>query len=295
MNRKITLLTLFTLLAGTSVFTPGSALAERGNSVSNDRSEHRVEKQRPQRAEREAPQRVERERPQRAERQAPQRAERERPQRAERQAPQRAERQAPQRAERARPQYTQRESAQRVERFEQREHRPAASQHRTYERRNSSASPRHIERGRTIHVEHPRIIVKPRYYHPVARSRFFRGTRIYRPYGYLYPGFGFYYSDHDAFRFLAFTALTLAIIQHLDEPQQRMHEHALVLATTAEVGDSHYWSSGRSSGSVTLLYVGFDARGREYRESRQIITVGSRTETSVVHTYLSANGRWEIL
>lgn len=254
MKRKITLLTLFTLLAGTSVFTPGNALAERGNNVSNDRSEHRVEKQRPQRAERQAPQQV----------------------------------------ERARPQFTQRESAQRVERFERREHRPAVSQHRTYERRNSSASPHHVERRRTIHVEHPRIIVKPRYYHPVARSRYFRGIRIYRPYGYLYPGFGFYYSDHDALRFLAFTALTLAIIQHLDEPQQRMHEHALVLATTAEVGDSHYWSSGRSSGSVTLLYIGFDARGREYREFRQEVTVSGRTETSYARAHLNSNGHWDV-
>lgn len=278
MKRKITLLSLFALLAGTSVFTPGSALAERGDNLSNDRREQRVERQ--------APQRVEKQHLQRTERQAPQRVKRQRLQRAERQTSQRVERQ--------RPQYAQRESPQRAERFERHEQRPAVAQQQNYQKRSGAVAPRHIESRRTIHIERPRIIVKPRYYHPVARSRYFRGVRIYRPYGYLYPGFGFYYSDHDAFRFLAFTALTLAIIQHLDEPQQRMHEHALVLATTAEIGDTHYWSSGHSSGSVTLLFIGSDSQGREYREFRQEVTDRGRTETSYARAYLNSNGRWDV-
>jgi len=254
MNRKITLLTLFTLLAGTSVISPDTAFAERDDNVSNDRREQRVEKQRPQRAERNTPQHVERERPQ----------------------------------------YRERKNSQRTERFERREQKPAVSQHRADQKRYSTVAPRHVESRRTYRVERPRHIVRHRYYHPVPRNRYFRGIRIYRPYGYLYPGFGYYYSDHDAFRFLAFTAVTLAIIQHLDEPQQRMHEHALVLATTAEIGDTHYWGSEHSSGSVTLLYIGSDARGREYREFRQEVTTGGRTETSYARAYLNSNGRWDV-
>ena len=263
MNTKKLFLTLFALFAGASSLIPAAAVAERDNGRDQFRQHESRTEQRDSR-----------------QTDTPQRVERQAPQRAERQAPQRAERQAPQR----------------VERQERREQRPAVVQQRTYEQRNSNMQERrHMESRRTFHIEPPRQIVRPGYYRHVPRNRYFMGIRIYRPYGYLYPGFGFYYSDNDAFRWLAFTALTLTIVDHLDEHQQRMHEQALIRATSAEVGDTLYWDDGHASGSVTVLYIGTDSRGREYREFRQTVSARGRTETSYGSAYLKRNGTWEVL
>jgi len=166
---------------------------------------------------------------------------------------------------------------------------------RTYDRDHRvSASSRHVETRRSFHVEVPQRIVRPHNYRSVPRSRYYLGIRVYRPYGYLYPGFGFYYSDNDAFRWLAFTALTLTIVNQLDEHQQRMHEQALIRATTGEEGDTLYWDDRGASGSVTVLYIGTDSRGREYREFRQTVSAHGRTETSYGSATLRANGTWQV-
>jgi len=284
MKNKTLLLTLFSLLAATLAFTPALALSEPGDNRSRDRqkqesrSEHRETRQinKAQRVERNAQQRIERRTPQHIERNTQQRMERRTPQRVERN--------------------THQSTPQRLERQERREHRPAVVQPRSYEQRRAltPAARRHIETRRSLHIKRPARIVKPRYYRHVPRSRYYMGMRIYRPYGYLYPGFGHYYSDHDAFRWLAFTALTLSIIDHLDEHQQRMHEQALIRATTAQVGDTLYWDDRHASGSVTILYIGTDHRGREYREFRQTVTARGRTETSYGSAYLKANGSWKV-
>jgi len=262
MNTKMIILALFSLLAGT--FSPASALAER------DDGDYRDRQQQSQREHRETRQTTQ---PQRVERQSPQRVERQSPQRVERQSPQRVERQSPQRVERQR---------------------PVIMQHYSYNQR-ATARPEtrhHIVTRRTFHIVKARHIVKPSYYHRVPRSRYYMGIRIYRPYGYLYPGFGFYYSDHDAFRWIAFTALTLTIIDHLDEYQQRMHEQAIIRATSADIGDTLYWHDGHTSGSVTVLHIGTDTRGRKYREFRQIVSVRGKTQTSYGSAYLKSNGTW---
>lgn len=173
---------------------------------------------------------------------------------------------------------------------------PHSSAHRpTYDRgRRAVSSRRHIETHRSFHIERPHRIIRPHNYRPVVRNRYYLGIHVYRPYGYLYPGFGFYYSDNDAFRWLAFTALTLTIIHELDEHQQRMHEQALIRATTGEEGDTLYWDDRNASGSVTVLYIGTDSRGREYREFRQTISTHGRTETSYGSATLKSNGSWQV-
>ena len=272
MNSKTLFLTLFSLLAGTLAFNPALALSDPGDNRSRDRqkqesrNEHRESRHinKPHRAERNTEQRMDRNTKQRMDRNTKQHMERSRPQR--------------------------------IERQERREHRPDLVQPRTYDQRRvlTPATRRHIETRRSLHIKRPAQIVKPRYYRHVPRSRYYMGTRIYRPYGYLYPGFGYYYSDHDALRWLAFTALTLNIIDQLDEHQQRMHEQALIRATTAEVGDTLYWDDRNASGSVTVLYIGTDYRGREYREFRQTVSAHNRTEMSYGSAYLKTNGVWKV-
>ncbi len=260
MNRTVIALSLISLLAGLFALAPASVFAERDGGFKRDRQQESRSQQHETRQ------------------QNQQRADKQRPQRVDRQNQHRVERQSPQRAERQ----------------DRREQRPAVAQHRFDEQRNRAVQQRrHVETRRTFHIERPRHISKPHYYRHVPRSRYFMGIRIYRPYGYLYPGFGFYYTDHDAFRWLAFTALTLTIIDHLDEQQQRMHEHAWIRATSADIGDTLYWDDRHASGSVTVIYIGTDSRGREYREFRQSVSARGRTETSYGSAYLKSNGNWE--
>jgi len=208
--------------------------------------------------------------------------------------PQRAEQRSQRRFERQRSLHIEQRNAQRVERHERRAQKPARVQRRIYEQPHRAVPRRHVETRRSLHIERPHRMSIQRSYHRVPRSRYYRGIRIYRPYGHLYPGFGYYYSDHDAFRWLAFTALTLTIIDRLDEQQQRMHEQALVRATSATVGDTLYWDDGDAFGSVTVLHIGTDYRGREYREFRQTVSVRGRTETSYARAYLKDNGVWTV-
>ena len=276
MHTRTVFLTLFTLLVGTSVLTPGVALAERDGDRERQpqsRSEHREnqhahERKEPQRAE---PKRVEQQRPHVATK-------------------------APQRAEQRQPRRIERNSQQSVERKENRQHNSAIARQQAHDGR-AEAKPEHrrqIETRRSFHIEQPRKPVYNRAYHHVPRQRHYRGVRVYRSYGYLYPGFGFYYSDNDAFRWLAFTALTLAIFDQLDEKQQRMHEQAQIRATTAYAGDTIYWQGYRSSGSITVTDIWQDRRGRECRELEQRVTAHGRTETSFGTVCENRNGAWEV-
>jgi len=256
MNDKTISLAILSLIVGAFAFAPSSAFAERDNDYRADKEQSRsFDRDNNYRADKQQSRNVERDKRSAIK---SHKAEKQNLSRVERNSPQRAERKSPQRVERNRV----------VERHE-------------------------LETRRTVHIVRPQHVEQPRYYRPVPRSRYYLGVRIYRPHGYLYSGFGFYYSDQDAFRWLTFTALTLTIIDHLDEHQQRMHEQALIRATSAEVGDTLYWNERYASGSVTVLYIGSDSRGREYREFRQTVSSNGRTETSYGSAYLKSNGRWE--
>ena len=127
----------------------------------------------------------------------------------------------------------------------------------------------------------------------MPRQRYYHGIHIHRRYGHPYAGFGFYYSDNDAMQWIAFTVLTLAIIDHLDEHQQRMHEQAQIRATTAHIGDTIYWRDRRSHGSVTVTDIWYE-RGRECRELEQSVTSRGRTESSFNTVCQDRSGRWEV-
>jgi len=295
MKNKALSLTIISLFATSAELASTTAYAER----SYDNS-HRSEKQQTRsdahdngkamKAQRsEQPQR------QRAEQKSFNSAEKNNAQRTDRPSPQLVERANPQRVEKKSPRYNKSRTPQNVQRDYRREQGNRNARNPVYDRDHRADVPRrHVEARRSFHVEAPQRIVRPHYYRTVPRSRYYLGIRVYRPYGYLYPGFGFYYSDNDAFHWLAFTALTLTIVNQLDEHQQRMHEQALIRATTGEEGDTLYWDDRGASGSVTVLYIGTDSRGREYREFRQTVSAHGRTETSYGSATLRADGTWKV-
>jgi len=303
MNTKALSLTLISLFAGSAALASSSAFAERAfdNGYRSEKQQSEGERRddrsaaKAQRSEKQNQKRDQSQGPD-VQRNKAQRTDRQSPQRVERSTPQREERSQPQRMEKNSPLYTpDNRAAQRGQPRDRRDIGDRNSRNPSFDRDHRSEAPRRqVETRRSMHVEPPQRAVRPHYSRPVPRTRYYLGLRVYRPYGYLYPGFGFYYSDNDAFRWLAFTALTLTIVNQLDEHQQRMHEQALIRATTGEEGDTLYWDDRGASGSVTVLYIGTDSRGREYREFRQTVSSRGRAETSYGSATLKSNGTWQV-
>ncbi|MFO7593232.1 MAG: hypothetical protein R6X15_04200 [Pseudomonadota bacterium] len=164
---------------------------------------------------------------------------------------------------------------------------------------------RHQEREREQH----RVIVirKPQWHQAsspryrerttiiVPRDRYVWGTHVRRPHGRPYHGYGFYFSDDDAFQWLAFTAITLKILDNLNEEQQRLHEAAQVRATTANVGEVIMWEEGNAYGSVATTRRGTTTTGRPCREFQQTVTIGGRTEQAYGTACMNPDGSWEVV
>lgn len=129
----------------------------------------------------------------------------------------------------------------------------------------------------------------------VPRERFVWGTRVIRPYGHRYRGYGYFYRDDDAFKWLAFTAISLKLLDNLNEEQQRLHEAAQVRATTAGVGETIIWEEGNASGSVTTSRRGSSSSGRPCREFQQRVTIGGKTEQAYGTACQNPDGSWEVV
>ena len=127
-----------------------------------------------------------------------------------------------------------------------------------------------------------------------SRSYVHRGVVVYRPHGHYYHGYGGYYNDNDAWKWLAFTAITLKVLDNLNEEQQRQHEAAQVEATTAPVGEAITWSDGSASGSVTTTREGQDGAGNQCREFQQEVTIAGETEQAYGTACLQPDGSWKI-
>jgi len=194
-------------------------------------------------------------------------------------------------------------AGQRTSQFEGRHDGPHAGAYRPSVVR--LAENRHIERREThynvrrLPVHQPVRIERPyesyrSTWRPVPRYRHYRGVNVYRQYGHRYPGFGFYYRDADAYPWLAFTALTLAVFDHLGEQQQRLHEQAFIRATTADTGDTIYWEDNHSSGSITVTGIWYDARGRQCRDLEQKVSSRNRTDINRNTVCEGRNGRWVV-
>ena len=129
----------------------------------------------------------------------------------------------------------------------------------------------------------------------VPRSRHYQGVRVLRPHGRPFHGYGFFYSDADAYRYLGLTAITLKILDNINEEQQRMHEAAQARATTSNVGEKIIWHEGNASGSVTTTRIGTSTSGRQCREFQQTVTIGGQTETAYGTACQQPDGAWEIV
>ncbi len=78
----------------------------------------------------------------------------------------------------------------------------------------------------------------------VPRRRSFRNVVVVRPFGHAYHGYGHFHLDNDAWKWLAFTAITLKILDNINEAAQRAHEDAQIKAVTAPVGEKKFGQKG---------------------------------------------------
>ncbi len=144
------------------------------------------------------------------------------------------------------------------------------------ERRDRGAPPRHAWPGRPAR--------------PWYRDNWHRHP--YRPY---YPRHRHFHRGDDFWGWVAFTAITLAIIDSLNEQQQREHELAMREALRAPVGETVRWNDRGASGSVTVTRDGTSSAGRYCREYNQQITVGGESQQAYGTACRNPDGSWEIL
>ncbi len=147
---------------------------------------------------------------------------------------------------------------------------------------NRRGEPHISYRGRTVVV-------------PGNRVRWYRDVVVVRPYGHWYPGYAHYHHDDDAWKWLAFTAITLGVLDYLNEAQQRQHEAAQVSAATAPIGERIIWQEGGASGSVTAVREGSTTSGRYCREFQHEVTVGGRTEQAYGTACRNPDGSWQVV
>lgn len=130
---------------------------------------------------------------------------------------------------------------------------------------------------------------------PRDRVRWYRDVVVIRPHGHWYPGYAHHYHDHDAYRWLAFTAITLGILDFLNEAQQREHEAAQIAATTAPIGERIIWQEGGASGTVVATREGTSTSGRYCREFQQEVSIGGKTEQAYGTACRNPDGSWEVI
>ena len=115
------------------------------------------------------------------------------------------------------------------------------------------------------------------------------------PRGRWHRGFGIFTTDTDAFKWLAFTAITIKLLDNLNEEQKRAHETAQIEATQAEVGETITWNKDGASGSVKVTRDGTSSSGRYCREFQQKISVGGKQESAYGTACRQPDGSWEVV
>jgi 17 kDa outer membrane surface antigen len=157
-------------------------------------------------------------------------------------------------------------------------------------------------------VVHRTPVVQAAYGHPhgyygpaptrvivVPERRRYRNIWVVRNYGHRYYGYGHYYRDNDAYKWLAFTAITVALINNLSEYQQRAYEDAQIRATTAPIGETIQWSQAGAYGTVTATRDGTSSSNRYCREFQKTVTIGGRTEQAYGTACMQPDGAWEVV
>lgn len=128
----------------------------------------------------------------------------------------------------------------------------------------------------------------------VPRKRTYKNIRIFRRFGHSYSGYGRFLVDDSAWKWLAFTAISLKLLDNIDEQAQREHEQAQISATTAPVGKTITWNTDTAKGQVVATKEGTNESGQLCREYQQTITVGGSTEQAFGVACLKSDGSWEI-
>jgi hypothetical protein len=131
------------------------------------------------------------------------------------------------------------------------------------------------------------IVVPPR--------RHYRKVWVVRDYGHRYYGYGRYHRDRDAYKWLSFTAITVALINNLTVYQQRAYEDAQIRATTAPVGQTIHWNEAGAYGTVTATREGTSSFNRYCREFQKTVTIGGRTEQAYGTACMQPDGAWEVV
>jgi hypothetical protein len=137
--------------------------------------------------------------------------------------------------------------------------------------------------------------------HPHHPSRYAPRHRYYGKPWYTYPRHHYYprhrhyYRGDDFWGWLAFTAITLAIIDNLNEQQQREHEQTLRKALQAPVGETIRWKDRDASGSVTVTREGTSSVGRYCREYTQEVNIGGDSQQVYGTACRNPDGSWEIM
>ncbi|MDH3703225.1 MAG: RT0821/Lpp0805 family surface protein [Alphaproteobacteria bacterium] len=129
----------------------------------------------------------------------------------------------------------------------------------------------------------------------VEPRRRYRKIWVHRRYGHRYHGYGHHHDDHNAYQWLAFTAITLGVLDYMTVAQQRAHESAQITATSAPIGQSINWNDNGLQGSVTATREGTSSSGRYCREFRQAVTIGGKVQESYGTACRQPDGAWEIM
>ena len=136
---------------------------------------------------------------------------------------------------------------------------------------------------------HTKVIILP--------SRRYHDRYIYlRPFNHSYPRYRSLYYDNKFWGWLAFTVVTLQILDHLNDHQRYEHERALYRATRVPIGETIIWSDDDDiEGSVTPVWEGSGNTGQYCREFKHEITIGDRTEVAYGTACKRSDGTWEIV
>ncbi len=123
--------------------------------------------------------------------------------------------------------------------------------------------------------------------------RHWRGPQHHYYRGHIH---GHGYSSHAAtYDWLAFTAITVSLLDVISNSQRQAYESASVRATTAPVGETVYWNRQGAHGTITTVRDGTSSAGRYCREFQQTATVGGRTESAYGTACRQPDGSWEIM
>ncbi len=105
----------------------------------------------------------------------------------------------------------------------------------------------------------------------------------------------YHYHGDDFLGWLAFSVVALAIIDDLDERQQREHELAMRESLRAPVGETIRWRDSNAAGSVTTVREGTSSQGRYCREYVQDVRIGGQAQKAYGTACRNADGSWEII